>query len=133
MSKPTLAEILASRAAIELARVSIRKPHLTQRSERAAAILTIHARNPRAGAIRAQMRSGKLVAYLVAGSSGQVYRVKASGHWPCSCPDHHYSGTACKHALAVWSLWRADRGPSSPAVASAIQRIESASGSRSAA
>ena len=44
---------------------------------------------PRAGVIRARVRGGELVGYLVRGSGGAVYRVEAKGSWRCSCPDHH--------------------------------------------
>ncbi len=113
-------EGLVKHAAVELGRVAAR-PELGSRCERAAAIVARHLEAPRSGVIRAQLRGGELVGYLVRGTEGAVYRVEAKGSWRCSCPDHHGrhrrrgSSRACKHGLAVWALWRAAGAPS-PAV-----------------
>lgn len=108
-SKPekNVAEILASRAAVELLRVISERPHLARRCEKAAEILADHARHRGARIIRAQVRGGKLVGYLVSGSRRQVYRIEASGKWRCSCPDYHRRDAVCKHGLAAWALHRA--------------------------
>jgi hypothetical protein len=90
-------------------------------------ILAEHLSAPRSGVIRAKLRGGELVGYLVRGSGGAVYRVEATGSWRCSCPDHHGrhrwrdSSRACKHALATWALWRAvaGAGEATPVVARA--------------
>ena len=109
-------DVLVTRAAVELARVSVARPALAQRCERAAGILAEQSSG--GGVIRAQVRGGALVGYLVRGSGGAVYRVEARGSWRCSCPDHHGrhrgrdSSRACKHALACWALWRAASGSS---------------------
>lgn len=130
MSKGSVLQELANRAAVELARVVAARPALGSRCERAVGILAKHAAAPRSGAIRAQLRGGELIGYLVRGSGGAVYRVEAKGSWRCSCPDHHgrhrrrrEGSRACKHALAVWALWRAAMGTPSPAVAAAEARI----------
>ena len=118
LSKQSLLQELADRAAVELARVAAARPALGSRCERAEGILANHAAAPRSGVIRAQLRGGELVGYLVRGSGGAVYRVESKGSWRCSCPDHHGrhrrrgSSRACKHALAVWALWRAAVGAS---------------------
>lgn len=122
MSKQSVLRELADRAAVELARVAAARPALGSRCERAVGILAEHAAAPRSGRIRAQLRGGELVGYLVRGSGGAVYRVEAMGSWRCSCPDHHgrhrRRGTsrACKHGLAVWALWRAASGARVPEV-----------------
>jgi hypothetical protein len=86
---------------------------------------------PREGLIRAPVRGGELVGYLVRGSGGAVYRVEAKGSWRCSCPDHHgrhrqraEGSRACKHALACWALWRAASGAQSPEVVVSAEEIE---------
>jgi len=118
------------RAAVELARVAAARPALGSRCERAAGILADHAAAPRSGVVRAQVRGGELVGYLVRGSGGAVYRVEAKGSWRCSCPDHHGrhrrrgSSRACKHGLAVWALWRAASAAPSPAVAAVVETVE---------
>ena len=124
LSKDSLLQELADRAAVELARVAAARPALGSRCERAVGILANHAAAPRSGVIRAQLRGGELVGYLVRGSGGAVYRVESKGSWRCSCPDHHGrhrllqdSSRACKHALAVWALWRAAVGAGAPTVA----------------
>ena len=127
MSKQSLLQELAERAAVELARVAAARPALSSRCERAAGILAHHLASPRSGAIRAQLRGGDLVGYLVRGSGGAVYRVESRGSWRCSCPDHHGrhrrrgSSRACKHALAVWALWRVAVGTPTPAAAVEVQ------------
>ncbi len=124
MSKQSVLQELANRAAVELARVAAARPALSSRCERAVGILAEHAASPRSGLIRAQLRGGELVGYLVRGSGGAVYRVETKGSWRCSCPDHHGrhrllqgSSRACKHGLAAWALWQAAVGAPSPAVA----------------
>jgi hypothetical protein len=122
LSKGSVLQELADRAAVELVRVAAARPALSSRCERAAGILANHAVSPRRGLIRAQVRGGELVGYLVRGSGGAVYRVEAKGSWRCSCPDHHGrhrrrdSSRACKHGLACWALWRAAVGAPVPAV-----------------
>lgn len=122
-------EGLVERAAVELGRVAAARPELGSRCERAASIVGRHLESPRSGVIRAQLRGGELVGYLVRGSGGAVYRVEAKGSWRCSCPDHHgrhrgrCASRACKHGLAVWALWRAAGGPS-PAVLAVEAEIE---------
>ena len=123
LSKDSLLQELADRAAVELARVAAARPALGSRCERAVGILANHAAAPRSGVIRAQLRGGELVGYLVRGSGGAVYRVESKGSWRCSCPDHHGrhrrrdSSRACKHALAVWALRRAAVGAGAPTMA----------------
>lgn len=124
MIEKSVAEILLSRATVELARVASKKPHLAARCARAAEILARHAMNPRAGIIRGQIRGGQLVGYLVAGSSREVYRVEAFGKWRCSCPDHHRRDAICKHGLAAWALHRAASGPPIPAVERVMKDVE---------
>ncbi len=129
MSKGSVLQELADRAAVELVRVAAARPALSSRCERAAGILANHAVSPRRGFIRAQVRGGELVGYLVRGSGGAVYRVEAKGSWRCSCPDHHGrhrrrdSSRACKHGLACWALWRAAVGATAPAVAAVETEI----------
>ena len=129
MSKRSLLQELADRAAVELARVAAARPALGSRCERAVGILAEHAASPRSGLIRAQFRGGGLVGYLVRGSGGAVYRVEAKGCWRCSCPDHHGrhrrrgSSRACKHGLAAWALWRAASGASSPEVERVVAEV----------
>ena len=129
MSKQSVLQELADRAAVELARVAAVRPALSSRCERAVGILADHAVSPRRGLIRAQFRGAKLTGYLVRGSGGAVYRIETKGSWRCSCPDHHGrhrrrgSSRACKHALAVWALWRAAVGARSPAVAAVEAQI----------
>ena len=124
MIKESLLEVLAARAGAELGRVAAARPALRKRCERAEGILAGHAAAPRAGLIRARLRGGELVGYLVSGSGGAVYRVEAKGSWRCSCPDHHGrhrrrggGSRACKHALACWAIWRAASGAQPPEVA----------------
>ena len=123
-------EGLVERAAVELGRVAAARPELGSRCERAAAIVSRHLEAPRSCAIRAQLRGGELVGYLVRGSGGAIYRVEARGSWRCSCPDHHGrhrgrgASRACKHGLAVWALWRAVAGGPSPAVLAVEAEIE---------
>ena len=122
MSKQSVLQEMADRAAVELARVAAARPALAKRCERAAGILAKHVVSPRQGIIRAQLHGGELVGYLVRGSGGAVYRVEAKGSWRCSCPDHHGrhrrhgSSRACKHGLACWALWRAAVGTPVPAL-----------------
>jgi hypothetical protein len=136
LSKQSVLQELADRAAVELARVAAARPALGSRCERAVGILANQAASPRSGVIRAQLRGGRLVGYLVRGSGGTVYRVEARGSWRCSCPDHHGrhrqrdSSRACKHALAVWALWRAAVGAPSPAAMAVETRVR---GERAAA
>lgn len=130
MSKQSVLQELADRAAVELARVAAARPALGSRCERAAGILAEHTVAPRSGVIRGQLCGGELVSYLVRGSGGAVYRVEARGSWRCSCPDHHGrhrrrgSSRACKHGLAVWALWRAASAAPSPAVAAVVEIVE---------
>ena len=120
MIEGSLLDVLVGGAVRELARVSEAKPNLAARCSRAADILDRHFADPRAGVIRAQLRGGGLAGYLVRGSGGAMYRIEVSGSWRCSCPDHHGrhrrrgDSKACKHGLAVWALWRAASGASSP-------------------
>lgn len=131
MIKDSLLEVLATRASVELARVATVRPALGKRCERAEGILARHVAAPRAGVIRARVRGGELVGYLVRGSGGAVYRVEAMGSWRCSCPDHHgrhrrraEGSRACKHGLACWALWRAASGAQSPEVTAAAEELE---------
>jgi len=119
------------RASVELARVAAVRPALGKRCERAEGILAGHVAAPRAGVIRARVRGGELVGYLVRGSGRAVYRVEAMGSWRCSCPDHHgrhrrraECSRACKHGLACWALWRAASGAQSPEVTAAAEELE---------
>lgn len=129
MIEGSVLEVLATRASVELARVAAAKPQLGARCERAASILSEHAAAPRSGVIRAQVRGGELVGYLVRGSGGAVYRVEARGRWRCSCPDHHGrhrrrdSSRACKHGLSCWALWRTAQAPT-PQIERALARLE---------
>jgi hypothetical protein len=128
LSKQSLLQELADRAVVELARVAAARPALSSRCEWAAGILANHLASPRSGAIRAQLRGGELIGYLVRGSGGAVYRVEPRGSWRCSCPDHHGrhrrhgSSRACKHGLACWALWRAAGAPA-PVVAAVETEI----------
>ena len=131
MIKDSLLEVLVARASVELARVAAVRPALGKRCERAEGILAGHVASPRAGVIRARVRTGELVGYLVRGSGGAVYRVEAKGSWRCSCPDHHgrhrrrsEGSRACKHALACWALWRAASDAQSPEVTAAAEEVE---------
>jgi hypothetical protein len=113
----SVAQVLGERAEAELRRVRTARPHLGSRCERAEGILVSHLACGSGGVIRARIRGGELVGFLVRGSGGSVYRVEPWGSWRCSCPDHHRRGKACKHALACWALWRAGR-PATAAEAS---------------
>ena len=131
MIKDSLLEVLATRASVELGRVAMVRPALKKRCERAEGILAGHVAAPRAGVIRARVRGGELVGYLVRGSGGAVYRVEAKGSWRCSCPDHHgrhrrrgEGSRACKHGLACWALWRAASGAKSPEALTRIAEFE---------
>ena len=134
MSKQSVLQVLADRAAVELVRVAAARPALSSRCERAAVILAEHAVSPRRRLIRAQLRGGELVGYLVRGSGGAVYRVEAKGSWRCSCPDHHgrhrrrsEGSRACKHGLACWALWRAAVvGTPAPAVEARVRHERAA-------
>jgi hypothetical protein len=135
MIKQSVLEVLAARASVELRRVAMVRPALAKRCERAEGILAEHVAEPHASLIRARVRSGELVGYLVRGSGGAVYRVEANGSWRCSCPDHHgrhrrraEGSRACKHALACWALWRTASGAHSPEVVVAAEEIESQHG-----
>jgi hypothetical protein len=68
MIRQSVLEVLASRASVELGRVAMVRPALKKRCERAEGILAGHVASPRAGVIRARVRSGELVGYLVRGS-----------------------------------------------------------------
>jgi hypothetical protein len=117
----SVAQLLGERAEAELRRVRAARPHLGSRCERAEGILVSHlACGGSGGVIRARVRGGELVGFLVRGSGGSVYRVEPWGSWRCSCPDHHRRGKACKHALACWALWRTGR-PATAAEASSAQ------------
>jgi uncharacterized Zn finger protein len=108
----SVAQLLGERAEAELRRVRATRPNLGSRCERAEGILVSHlACGGSGGVIRARVRGGELVGFLVRGSGGSVYRVEPRGSWRCSCPDHHRRGKACKHALACWALWRASARP----------------------
>ena len=110
MIEASVAQLLGERAEAELRRVRAARPHLRSRCERAEGILVSHLACGGSGVvIRARVRGGELVGFLVRGSGGSVYRVEPWGSWRCSCPDHHRRGKACKHALACWALWRAGR------------------------
>jgi hypothetical protein len=131
MIRDSLLEVLAARAGVELGRVAMVRPALAKRCERAEGILAGHVASPHAGVIRARVRGGELVGYLVRGSGGAVYRVEAKGSWRCSCPDHHSrhrrraeGSRACKHALACWALWRVASGAQSPEVTAAAEETE---------
>ena len=67
LSKQSVLQEMADRAAVELARVAAARPALSTRCERAAGILADHAVSPRRRLIRAQLRGGELVGYLVRG------------------------------------------------------------------
>ena len=131
MIKDSLLEVLATRASVELARVATVRPALGKRCERAEGILARHVAAPRAGVIRARVRGGELVGYLVRGSGGAVYRVEAKGSWRCSCPDHHgrHRRGARAHGRASTG-WRAGRsggrlrGHSPPEVTAAAEELE---------
>jgi hypothetical protein len=121
MIRESVLEVLAEPACVELGRVATVRPSLEKRCERAEGILARHVSSPHARLIRARVRSGESVGYLIHGSGGAVYRVEAKGSWRCSCPDHHgrhrrrsEGSRACKHALACWALWRAASGVRSP-------------------
>src|SRR5687768_2919085 len=131
MIRQSVLEVLASRASVELGRVAMVRPALAKRCERADGILARHVASPRAGVIRARVRTGELVGYLVRGSGGAVYRVEAKGSWRFSCPDHHgrhrrrsEGSRACKHALTCWALWRAASGAHSPEATAAAEETE---------
>ena len=131
MISESVLEVLASRSGVELGRVATVRPALAKRCERAEGILAGHLAAPRAGLIRARVRGGELVGYLVRGSGRAVYRVEAMGSWRCSCPDHHgrhrrraEGSRACKHGLACWALWRAASGAQSPEVTAAAEELE---------
>ena len=112
MIEASVAQLLGERAEAELRRVRAARPHLGSRCERAVGILVSHLACGRSGGvIRARVRGGELVGFLVRGSGGSVYRVEPWGSWRCSCPDHYRRGKACKHALACWALWRASARP----------------------
>ena len=131
MIRNSVLEVLAARAGVELGRVAMVRPVLAKRCERAEGILAGHVAAPSADLIRARVRGGELVGYLVRGSGGAVYRVEAKGSWRCSCPDHHgrhrrraEGSRACKHGLACWALWRAASGAQSPEVTAAAEVVE---------
>ena len=135
MIEASVAQLLGERAEAELRRVRAARPHLGSRCERAEGILVSHlACGGSGGVIRARVRGGELVGFLVRGSGGSVYRVEPRGSWRCSCPDHHRRGKACKHALACWALWRAGKpataAEASPAGIAAAPRRRSVRHSR---
>ena len=72
MIKDSVLDGLAARAGAELGRVAAARPALEKRCERAEGILERHVVSPHAGAIRARVRGGELVGYLVRGSGGAV-------------------------------------------------------------
>ncbi len=65
MIRQSVLEVLASRAGVELGRVATARPALEKRCERAEGILAGHVASRHAGVIRARIRSGELVSYLV--------------------------------------------------------------------
>lgn len=103
-------EQIAERVEQELERLRAARPALSSRISRAENILVTHLSCRRARMIRARVRSGELVGYLVAGSGGAVYSVDPVS-WQCSCPDAHRKGKGCKHAITCWALWRASARP----------------------
>lgn len=104
---------VAAAVEAEFDRLKIARPALLSRIRRAENILVTHLSCPEAGVIRPRIRGGELVAYLVKGSGGAVYRVE-SGTFSCSCPDYHRRGKGCKHGIACYALGRAFRPGGAP-------------------
>lgn len=141
MIEASVLDVLVSRATVELARVSVARPPLAKRCDRAVEILAAHAADPRAGVLVAQTRGGVLVGFRVRSQgkdpsrAGRRYSVEASGSWPCNCPDARLgnparrrgSSLACKHGLAAWSFMRAASGALSPEVERVAAEVSVAS------
>ena len=98
------AEKIAGRVEAELERLKAARPHLAARIARAGDIVVTHLSCRRQSVIRVRVAGGR-ARFLVRGSKGAVYVVDPTD-WSCSCPDHHRRGTACKHSIACWALWR---------------------------
>ncbi|MDP8952543.1 MAG: SWIM zinc finger family protein [Actinomycetota bacterium] len=117
-------EELAERIERELERLRKKRPHLSDRIDRAANIVVTHlsCRRQRHQVIRVRIGKGRS-RFLVSGSGGAVYSVDPAD-WTCSCPDHHRRDAACKHALACYLLVRASRPlPKLPACTACGQRF----------
>jgi hypothetical protein len=103
-------EHIAERAEREISRLRDMRPALSARIDRAATILVMQLSSPRrAKAMRVRVGADGprfLVASGSASSAGAVYVVDPHT-WSCTCPDHHRrNGSACKHAIACYVLWR---------------------------
>ena len=94
----------------ELARLREKRPGLASRLDRAGHLLVVHLSDPRSGTIRVRVGSDGCPRFVVRSlASAGVYVVDPRDSWRCSCPDHHRRDAACKHSLACWCLWAADR------------------------
>ena len=101
-------DLIAERAAEELARLRDARPHLASRVDRAATVLVMQlSSTPRARPIKCRVRKGGRRVYLVSSltSGGVTYEVSPAD-WCCSCPDHHRHGRGCKHSIGCWILAR---------------------------
>jgi len=102
---------LAEAVEAQVERLREARPALSSRISRAENIIVTHLSCPKANIVRARVRGGELVGYLVKGSGGAVYVVEPANSWSCSCPDTHRRGKGCKHSIACWALWRASARP----------------------
>ena len=110
----TALEQIAERVEEELERLRELRPALDVRIDRASSILVSHLSSRRARILKVRIGADRKPRVLVASSSpdsgGAIYVVNPTD-WCCSCPDYHRRGGAgvCKHAIAVYVLWRAGR------------------------
>jgi hypothetical protein len=107
---------IAEAVEAEIERLKELRPALGARIDRAASILVGHLSSRKARILVVRIggegRPRVLVASRSPGAGGAVYVVDPAD-WSCSCPDYHRRGGegVCKHAIAVYVLWRAGRRP----------------------
>jgi SWIM zinc finger len=109
----TALEHIAERVEEELERLRELRPALDARISRASDILVGHLSSRRACILKVRIGADRKPRVLVAsrspGAGGAIYVVDPTD-WSCSCPDYHRrGGGVCKHAIAVYALWRAGR------------------------
>jgi SWIM zinc finger len=110
----TALEQIAERVEEELERLRELRPALDARIDRASTILVGHLASRKAAILKVRIGADRKPRVLVASTSpsagGAIYLVDPA-KWSCSCPDFHRRDGegVCKHAIAVYVLWRAGR------------------------
>lgn len=101
----------------EIARLTVARPHLTSRIERAEHILVIHlsTANGTHRPIKVRVHADGSRSYTVQSTAKlrRRYTISDSG-FECDCPDSKKRHAACKHGIACYILERALRRPSLP-------------------